>query len=85
MKTLVTGAAGFIGKHLESTLVKQGRDVRCMVRKTSDTKYLKEIEVELFCGDLLKRGSFKNIANDVNIVYHLADEIYSNLSRAFFN
>lgn len=83
MKTLVTGASGFIGKHLVKTLVEQGRDVRCLVRKGSHIRYLEDLGIELFYGDLLKRGSLKNIAKDVSIVYHLAGEIYSNLSRVF--
>jgi len=39
MKKLVTGALGFIGKHLVRTLAEQGRDVRCLVRKSSDIQY----------------------------------------------
>jgi len=85
VKTLVTGASGFIGKHLVKTLVKQGRDVRCLVRKNSDISYLEELGVEFFYGDLLKQESLKNIAKDVNIVYHLAGEIYSNRSRDFYS
>ena len=84
MKTLVTGASGFIGKHLVRTLVEQGRDVRCLVRETSDTQYLDDLGVELFYGDLLDRNSLKDIAKNVNIVYHLAGQIYSNRSKDFY-
>jgi len=84
LKTLITGASGFIGKHLVRTLVEQGRDVRCLVRKTSDTQYLNDLGVELFYGDLLNRNSLKDIAKNVNIVYHLAGEIYSNRNRDFY-
>ena len=84
MKTLVTGASGFIGKHLVRTLLEQGRDVRCLVRKTSDTRYLEELGVELFYGDLLDKDSLKDIAKGVNIVYHLAGEIYSNRCKDFY-
>jgi nucleoside-diphosphate-sugar epimerase len=84
VKTLVTGASGFIGKHLVRILVEQGRDLRCLVRKTSDTQYLEDLEVELVYGDLLNKDSLKNIAKDVDIVYHLAGEIYSNRSRDFY-
>ncbi len=37
MKTLVTGATGFIGTHLIKALVNEGRDVRCLTR-TPDNK-----------------------------------------------
>ena len=64
--------------------MEQGRDVRCLVRETSYTQYLDDLGVELFYGDLLDRNSLKDIAKNVNIVYHLAGEIYSNLSRDFY-
>jgi len=50
VKTLVTGASGFIGKHLVRNLVEQEREVRCLVRKTSDIQYLEDLGVELFYG-----------------------------------
>ena len=84
MKTLVTGASGFIGKHLVGSLVEQGRDVRCLVRKTSNTQYLDNLGVELFYGDLIDKDSLKNIVKDVNIVYHLAGQIHSKYNRDFF-
>jgi nucleoside-diphosphate-sugar epimerase len=84
VKTLVTGATGFIGKHLVKTLVEQGRDVRCLVRKTSDTQYLEKLGVELFYGDLLNKDSLKGIVKGVNIVHHLAGEVYSRRSSDYY-
>ncbi|MCJ7546910.1 MAG: NAD(P)-dependent oxidoreductase [Deltaproteobacteria bacterium] len=84
MKTLITGATGFIGKHLARTLVEQGRDVRCLVRKTSDTQYLEKLGVELFYGDLLNKNSLKGIVKGVDIVHHLAGEVYSPRSGNYF-
>jgi dihydroflavonol-4-reductase len=81
LKTLVTGASGFIGKHLVKTLVKQGRDVRCLVRKTSDTQYLDDLGVELYYGDLLDKDSLKDIAKGVGIVYHVTGLIHSDGTR----
>ncbi len=83
MKTLVTGATGFVGTHLVKTLVEHGRDVRCLVRKTSDTQYLEDLGVELYYADLLSQKSLEGIANGVNIVYHLAGEVYSNRCRNY--
>ena len=84
MKTLVTGASGFIGKHLVRTLVEQGRDVRCLVRKTSDTQCFDDLGIELCYGDLLDKDSLKDIAKDVSIVYHLAGLIHSTYNRDFY-
>ena len=84
MKTLVTGATGFIGTHLVKALVEKGRDVRCLVRKTSNTTYLKKLGVELVYGDLLDRDSLKGIVKGVNIVYHLAGEVYSKRTSDYY-
>jgi nucleoside-diphosphate-sugar epimerase len=84
LKTLVTGATGFIGTHLVKALVEEGRDVKCLVRKTSNTKFLEGLGVEFFYGDLRIKDSLKGIIKDVNIVYHLAGEIYSKRSRDFY-
>jgi nucleoside-diphosphate-sugar epimerase len=84
MKTLVTGATGFIGKHLVRALVAQGRDVRCLVRKTSNTDYLKDLGVEFFYGDIIDQDALKGINRDVNIIYHLAGEVYSPKNRDYY-
>ena len=77
MKTLVTGATGFIGRHLVKTLVDEGRDVRCLVRRTSSRSNLEKLEVELTCGDLLDKDSLKRSLKEVNVIYHLGGEVYS--------
>jgi len=48
---LVTGATGFIGSHLAERLVRDGYQVRCLVRPTSDTTSLDGLDVELATGD----------------------------------
>ncbi|MDY6856981.1 MAG: NAD-dependent epimerase/dehydratase family protein [Thermodesulfobacteriota bacterium] len=84
MKTLVTGGTGFIGNHLIKALVEQGRDVRCLVRETSNTKFLEELKVDLVYGDIGKKDSLKDAVKGVSIVYHLAGEVYSKRSDDFF-
>ncbi len=67
MRILVTGATGFIGSHLVEAL--KG-DIVCLVRKTSDTKHLMELGVELVYGDVTDPGSLK--IKGIDVVYHLA-------------
>ena len=67
MKVLVTGATGFIGSHLVERLIRDGFDVRALVRKRDnetreDTfELLKKLNVEIFEGDLLDKESLKEI------------------------
>lgn len=71
-KILVTGATGFIGKHLVRKLVKQEKRVRCLVRKTSDASALRDIGVELWYGDVIDKKSLKGISKGIKTVFHLA-------------
>jgi nucleoside-diphosphate-sugar epimerase len=78
-KFLITGATGFIGTHLVKFLVKKGYDIKCLVRKNSDVSFLNNLKVELVYGDLLNSDSLKDIARDVEVVYHLAAVVNSKL------
>jgi len=51
-RILLTGATGFVGTHTVHHLVEKGYQVRCLVRKNSDTSRL-PAEVELAEGHLL--------------------------------
>jgi nucleoside-diphosphate-sugar epimerase len=77
MKTLVTGATGFIGTHLVKALVADGRDVRCFTRTKNNKKRIEEFGAEAFVGDLLETHSLTAALKGVNTIYHLAGEVYS--------
>jgi nucleoside-diphosphate-sugar epimerase len=76
MNVLITGATGFIGKHLTVALSKT-YSVRCLVRKTSDIKELRDLNVDLAYGDLLDKTSLPPALDKIDLVYHLAGEVYS--------
>jgi nucleoside-diphosphate-sugar epimerase len=74
---LITGATGFIGRHLAFCLAKGSHAVRCLVRETSDISCLKNLNVDLFYGDLLSKDSLRVALDRVDLIYHLAGEVYS--------
>jgi nucleoside-diphosphate-sugar epimerase len=84
MKTLVTGATGFIGRHLVNALVNEGREVRCVVRGKSNTERLEKLGVEIVCADLLEKVSLLPALQGVSIIYHLAGEVYSSKVTDYF-
>ena len=47
MKILVTGATGFLGRHLIPILIEQSYEVSALVRPTSDTSFLESHGVQL--------------------------------------
>jgi nucleoside-diphosphate-sugar epimerase len=78
---LVTGAAGFIGARVVGSLLDMGfRNVRCLVRNTSNLTRLREVidsrggasRTEVVTGNLLSREDCSRLAKNVALVYHLA-------------
>ena len=77
MNILITGATGFIGRHLAYRLAKENYSVRCLVRRSSDISCLSNLNVDIFYGDLLSKDSLGNALEKVDLIYHLAGEVYS--------
>jgi len=68
----VTGGTGFIGSHLVEALLKKGIQVRCLLRKTSDLKWLKGLPIEVHWGDCNDKNSLREAVEGVEQVFHLA-------------
>ena len=60
MKKLVTGSTGFIGSAITRELIKNGEEVKVLIRKTSDTRNIDNLEVERVYGDIRDVDSMKN-------------------------
>jgi nucleoside-diphosphate-sugar epimerase len=71
-ETLVTGATGFIGRHLVDHLAAEGWSIRALVRETSDTRHLESAGVTLIRGDLRNRATLTHAVRGVDTVFHLA-------------
>ena len=74
---LVTGANGFVGSHLTEALLARGYRVRCMVRQSSDLRYIEHLPVEwvradLRGADLGKPGPLHEACQGVDMVCHCA-------------
>jgi dihydroflavonol-4-reductase len=72
MKTLVTGATGFLGSHVARQLAARGERVRVLVRPTSDTRAIDGLEAERFSGDLRDASSLDGALAGVTRVFHVA-------------
>lgn len=76
MKIFVTGATGFIGKHLVRRLAAEGHTIRCLVRKNSNIRPLADLSVEWVYGDVNDRPALCEGMPGCDWVIHLAN-LYS--------
>lgn len=73
-KTLVTGAAGFIGSHVVRELQARNRDVKAMIMPGENTKNLQGLktDVEIVEANVMDPDSLKKAMQGVDRVFHLA-------------
>jgi dihydroflavonol-4-reductase len=72
MKCFVTGATGFLGSHVARQLLKRGADLRLLVRSTSRTDNIDDLQAEHVVGDLCDVESLKRGIKGCDYVFHVA-------------
>jgi nucleoside-diphosphate-sugar epimerase/predicted dehydrogenase len=68
---LVTGASGFLGKHLVEELLKKDYIVRVVIRKINE-RFEKNKNIEVIYGDIRNPEVVSYATKEVDIVYHCA-------------
>ena len=80
---LVTGAAGFVGRHVVRELTSRGHEVRALVRTQSRAALISGPSVEIATGDVLDPGSLTAAFEGVDAVIHLVAIIRERGSLTF--
>ena len=75
LKTLVTGATGFIGSHLVQRLVEENWDVSCLIRSKSRTDFLQKFSVRFIEGSANDIDSLGKAVKGQEYIFHLAGRI----------
>ena len=73
MKVLVTGANGFLGRHVVSALLARGREVRALVRPAASVDDLGwPTSLDVFRADLRSSRDLEQAFDGVDVLVHLA-------------
>ncbi|MFH0733462.1 MAG: NAD(P)-dependent oxidoreductase [bacterium] len=70
--SVVTGGSGFVGSHLVDLLLSKGHTVKCIIRNTSNTRWLDGKNVELINSGLYDKTKLKEILKDADYLFHIA-------------
>ena len=87
MKTLVTGASGFLGSHVARQLVARGDDVRVLLRPSSHNRAIGDLSLEYVTGDLRDADSLEKAVKGVQRVFHVAADyrLWARRSREIYD
>src|SRR3954469_12678602 len=69
-KKLVMGASGFLGSHVTRQLVERGDDVRVILRRTSSTRAIDDLDVERHYGDIFDDDALRAAMAGCDDVYY---------------
>jgi len=84
MKALVTGANGFIGSHLVEELLAQKCEVTCLVRQTSNLRWVKDLPVHFEFGNVTDYPSLLNAVKGKNRIFHCGGIVRARDENEFF-
>lgn len=82
---VVTGANGFVGSHLVDLLLANNYKVKCIIRKTSNTRWLDGKNVEIFNCGLVDKESLKKAFENSNYIFHVAGVVKSKKPAGYFS
>ncbi|MDR3665565.1 MAG: NAD(P)-dependent oxidoreductase [Ignavibacteriaceae bacterium] len=81
---VVTGANGFVGSHLVDLLLENNYIVRCITRKSSNLKWLKDKDVQIFDSGLMDKEGLRKAFNGADYIYHVAGVVKSKKPEGYF-
>ncbi|MGH7442310.1 MAG: hopanoid-associated sugar epimerase, partial [bacterium] len=72
MNVLLTGASGFVGGHVARALADQGAKLRLLARKTSNLETLRDLNADIYVGDLAEPESLRAGLMGCEALVHVA-------------
>jgi nucleoside-diphosphate-sugar epimerase len=83
-KAVVTGGSGFVGSHLVDLLLEKGFEVKCIVRGTSNLRWLKGKNVSIETCGLYDKAALAKVLENTDYLFHVAGVVRSKNKSGFF-
>ncbi len=83
--SVVTGANGFVGSHLVDLLISKGHTVRCLVRGSSNLRWLEGKDVEIHKYGLFDKEGQKKVLTNADYLFHVAGVVKAKDEAGYFN
>ena len=77
MKSVVTGATGFVGGHVARALVERGDEVTATYRNEERLSRLRDLDVRTARADVLDRAAMRRAVRGAELVFHTAGYVGS--------
>jgi nucleoside-diphosphate-sugar epimerase len=84
-KVLITGSNGFLGSFLSENLLKKGYKVYCLIRRTSNLRWIKNLDVNFVYGDITDKESLLKNLNGIDYVIHTTGIKRALTAQEYFN
>jgi 2-alkyl-3-oxoalkanoate reductase len=81
----VTGATGFVGRHLVASLATAGWQVRLLMRRDPVVSEWRDVQPQIVAGDLRDESALDSLVDGVERVVHLAGLIKAARRESFFS
>jgi dihydroflavonol-4-reductase len=81
VRALLTGGTGFVGSAVARALLREGWQVRALVRPNSNHRNLQGLEIETVAGDLNDRSSLDHAVAGCEALFHVAADYRLGVSR----
>ncbi len=83
-RIFLTGGTGFVGSFIAEYLTKSGHHVSCFLRKSSSTKWLKDLPVDYCIGSFPEYASYREPLEAADIIIHAAGKTKARTEAEYF-